>query len=405
MPILEKNENETTATQPVKAKQILLIMGIVLIAANLRPAITSVGPLIDFIRADLRLSNSMAGLITTIPLIGFALISFLIPKMGHRFGNRLALFAGVIILLCGILIRSMSLTVALFFGAALVGLGIAICNVLLPGLVRQEFPKKIGLMTSVYSTCLVVFASFASGLSVPLAQGLGLGWQKALGLWAILAVIAVLVWIPQLGSQNKDSHDSQSVQSSQIRLWYSPLAWQVTLFMGLQSFAFYVTITWLPEILHDKGMSISMAGWMLSFMIFIGLPATFFAPILADRLPDQKAIAIAIGIFYFLGYGGLLVGGGIILMTFWIVCIGIALGASVSLALSYLGLRAANSRQAAELSGMAQSIGYLLAALGPILIGALFDFTHSWTLPLYTLLVAGVIMTIVGIGAGRDKYV
>jgi MFS transporter, CP family, cyanate transporter len=394
-----------TKPQHLTARKVLLVLGIIFVAFNLRPAITSVGPLIGWIRADLGLSNGVAGFITTLPLVAFAFLSLLAPRFAHRWGNELTVFFGLIVLIVGIVIRSTGTIIGLFLGTALVGIGIAISNVLLPGIVKQKFPEKVGLMTSVYSTSMGTFAALASGVSIPLAQGLNLGWKNSLAFWAVFAVLAVLIWIPQLRGHDKPaSNQSAQLATSNDSLWRSPLAWQVTFFMGLQSFLFYCTVAWLPAILQSRGMSEEMAGWMLSIMQFISLPATFITPVLADRQQNQKGIAFIIGVIQFVGTLGLFAHRTAILITS-IVLIGIALGASISLALSLLGLRTANASQAARLSGMAQSIGYFLAAIGPILIGFLFDQTHSWVLSLFLLLLATIFMIFTGIGAGRSEYV
>lgn len=376
----------------------------ILIAMNLRPAITAVGPVIDFIRTDLGVSNGVAGLLTTLPLLGFAAMSPVAPQLGRRFGNEMTLFFGLIILFCGIIIRTASWIWLLFLGTTFVGVGVAVGNVMLPGLIKDKFPHRVGLMTSVYTTSMNVLAALGIGLSLPLARGLGLGWSKALACWAVLTVIAMIIWLPQLRS-SKSSSNPKRVTSPEVPLWRSLLAWKVTFFMGLQSMAYYVMITWLPEILHDHGLTLSTAGWMASFMQLVGLPGTFIAPIVADRLKDQRPIVIVISVLYFIGFCGLLLGGNFFWTVIWITCFGSALGAAISLSLAFLGLRAANARQAAALSGMAQSVGYLLAAVGPFLIGFLFDLTHSWTFPLLTLLGTGVLMTIAGLGAGRNEYV
>lgn len=395
---------EDIASRPLPAGNILLVAGIILVAFNLRPALTSVGPLIGSIRTDTGLSGGMAGFLTTLPLIAFAVLSPLAPKIAERYGNERTIWAGLCALIVGIVLRSLGGTAALFAGTALIGLGIAICNVLLPGLVKQRFPDKVGLMTSVYTTAMGTFAALASGLSVPLAQALHLGWQGALAGWSLLALIALVVWLPQLRSSGKFARD-QGKTSANGRLWRSPMAWQVTVFMGLQSFAFYCTIAWLPEILHHHGMSVSTAGWMLSILQFVSLPATFLAPVLASRLPNQSSMALVIGLFFLAGFGGLLGGGNSLLLFGSLVLLGIGLGASISLALTMIVLRTTDTHQASALSGMSQSFGYLLAAGGPILIGILYDWTRSWTLPLLTLLVVSLLMTIAGIGAGRSKYV
>lgn len=387
-----------------RLSRFFLLAGILLIAFNLRPAITSVGPLMGTIRDELELVNWNTGLITSLPLLAFALMSPLAPKIGNRMGNERTLLLGLILLLAGICIRSIAYTPALYIGTTLVGFGISIGNVLLPGLIKEKYPHKVGLMTSLYSTSMVVFAAIASGLSIPLADRAGLGWQNTLLSWSILTVAGIIVWGIAMKT-NPSTKEKTFFEPSATKLLRSSLAWQVTIFMGLQSFLFYITISWLPEMLHAGGMSISAAGWLLSYMQFISLPATFLTPILAGRLPNQRSLMLIIGLCAITGYSGILILEDMPGIIISITLIGVALGASISLALALLSMRATNARQAAELSGMAQSFGYLLAALGPMLIGLVYDFAHSWNVPLLVLIGASVVMVGFGLGAGRDKYV
>ncbi|MDQ0207787.1 CynX/NimT family MFS transporter [Alkalicoccobacillus murimartini] len=384
-------------------KQWLLILGIAVIAFNLRPAITSVGPVIASIRTDFGLSNGTAGLITTLPLLSFALLSPLAPKIGQKLGFEGAIVAGLFVLFIGILLRATGLLSFLFIGTALIGIGIAICNVLLPGLAKLHFPLKVGLITSVYSTLMSVFAALASGITVPLAEGVGLGWNTTLLLWAALVLVGLAVWVPQLRGKNSEPSAAQ-VQPLSSSLWRSAIAWQVTLFMGLQSFLFYSSVAWLPEIMQSHGMEVATAGWMLSLMQFAGLPGNFLAPILAGRMTDQRALIIGISILYTLGISGLLIGGSTAFLIVSIILMGLASGSSISLALTLIGLRSATAKQASKLSGMAQSLGYLLAAAGPIAVGLLFDFFHTWTAPLLLFIIILIAMVITGLGAGRNQY-
>ncbi|MDA8354645.1 MAG: MFS transporter [Firmicutes bacterium] len=388
-----------------RARRILLTLGVVFVAFNLRPALTSVGPLTSSIRGDLGLSNVAIGLLTTLPLLVFGLLALLAPKMGYRYGNERVIFAGLLVLLLGILIRSVSLISALFFGTLLVGVGIALGNVLLPGVIKERYPEKVGWMTSVYSTAMTAFAAVGSGFSIPLAVNLNLGWQGALAFWWVLAGIAAILWLPQCRFSGRQPSLSQKQVSSGSSLWRSPLAWQVTGYMGLQSFGFYTTVAWFPTMLHDRGLHVADAGWLLSLALIIGIPATFIAPVLADRLKDQRVLAAGIGGIYGAGYLVLLLGDRYSLSLVSAVLVGLGQGASVSLSFAFFGLRAATARQAAELSGMAQSAGYLLAAIGPFLIGWLFDRTQSWTLPLIVLTGACLLLMLSGWGAGRDRQV
>ncbi|WHY20391.1 MFS transporter [Paenibacillus sp. G2S3] len=384
---------------------ILLITGIVLVAFNLRPAITSVGPLVGIIQEDVGLAHWSAGLLMSIPLISFAVMSSLVPRIAARLSNEKTLLLGLIVLLVGICIRSISMTFFIFFGTLLIGVGIAIGNVLLPVVVKEKFPQKFGLMTSIYSTSMGLFASLASGISIPLAHDLKLGWDGALIVWGIPTIIAIVVWILLIRLNPAKGNVVKSVRISAKQIWRSPLAWKIALFMGFQSSLFYITMSWLPEILYNYGISRGTAGWLLSFTQIVGVPVSFLVPILAGRLRSQVWIAFALGMCSIVGYGGLWMGSSYPIMILSIILIGIALGGNFPLALSYIGIRARNGNQAAELSGMAQSTGYMLAAIGPILIGYLYDMTQVWTIPLITLIVISGIVTTFGMLSGRDKYV
>ena len=383
----------------------LLITGIVLVAFNLRPAITSLGPLVGMIKEDVGLAHWSAGLLMSLPLLAFATMSSVVPKLANRLTNELLLVSGLCILLIGIGVRSISMAFFLFTGTLFIGIGIAVGNVLLPAIVKDKFPKKFGLMTSVYSTSMGVVASLASGVSVPLANSLNLGWQGALLVWGIPVVMAILIWVYLLKYNQRNQTKIKKVRSSDNQIWRSPLAWQIAIFMGFQSFLFYVTIAWLPEILHHHGLSMETAGWLLSFAQIMGLPASFFIPVIAGRLRSQLWIAFGLGLCAIGGYGGLLLGSSYSILITSIILIGIALGGYFPLALSYIGLRARNARQAAELSGMAQSIGYILAAVGPMFIGYLYDLAHDWTVPLMTLIIISLVVMLFGMSSGRDQYV
>lgn len=384
----------------------LLVAGIILVAFNLRPAITSVGPLVDTIQQDVGLAHWSAGLLMSIPLVAFAVMSSIIPKIANRISNEKALLLGLVILLVGICIRSIAATFFVFMGTTLIGVGIAIGNVLLPVVVKDKFPERFGLMTSVYSTSMGIFASLASGISVPLAIQWNMGWQGSLIVWGIPAAAAIIVW--SLLVRYQPAKDKATVSGRPVstgRIWRSALAWNIAFFMGLQSILFYVTMSWLPEILHSYGVSRETAGWLLSFTQIVGLPISFLIPMLAGRMRSQVWIAFALGLCTIAGYGGLLLNVSYPLLILSIVLIGIALGGSFPLALSYLGIRTRSTTESAALSGMVQTTGYILAAVGPIFIGYLYDLTQRWTAPLITLILIAVLVTIFAMTSGRDRYV
>ncbi|MCY0898048.1 MAG: MFS transporter [Firmicutes bacterium] len=376
-----------------------LLIGMLLLAANLRPAITGVGPLIDAITAGTRLPAVLAGLVTAVPLIAFGLFSPLAPMLARRMGLERVLYTGLILLLIGTLIRSLPSAPLLLIGMFFVGTGIAVANVLLPSLVKRDFPSRIGFVTGLYVTVMNVFAGLASGVSVPLAGDFHLGWQGALAVWSMLTVLALIWWLPFLRARH-------TVEvAPREPLWRSWLAWQLTFFMGLQSFLFYVSIAWLPSLLHSRGFSLSTAGWLVSIMQLVGLPATFVVPILAGRQHRQPALVIGVSLTFFLGFLGLLTTHTLWTTVLCMVLLGLGMGASISLALAFFALRTRHHHTAGAVSGMAQSIGYFLAAVGPFTVGYMYHLSHAWNGPLVLLIAVVLIMTVFGLGAARNRYI
>jgi CP family cyanate transporter-like MFS transporter len=259
-------------------------------------------------------------------------------------------------------------------------------------------------MTGIYSVAMNISATTASGISAPIVFNTDFGWQGALGIWAALSLLASILWVPQL--KNKLSVQPQiipSVKKPKL-LWRSPIAWAVTFFMGLQSLLFYCTSAWLPEMLVSDGMTAEKAGWMISLLQVAQLPMTFIIPILAGKMKDQRMLVIGISALYLIGYGGVYT-GGLSLVPLWMIFIGIAGGASFGLAMMFFTLRTETHTEAAELSGMAQSSGYLLAAIGPVLFGFLHDVTSSWESSMLILLIGSLLFLICGMKAGRDEKV
>jgi MFS transporter, CP family, cyanate transporter len=220
--------------QPSSVQKAILIAGIVFVAFNLRPSITSVGPVIHSIRADLHISNGTAGFLTTLPLIAFALLSLVAPPLSRQWGNERTIFVGLFTLACGILIRSAGTVFTVFFGTIWIGVGIAIGNVLLPGIVKEKFPKQAGLMTSIYTTSMNTFAAIGSAVSIPLADALNGGWKSSLSFWAWMAIAALCIWIPQIGSGNQNrSAKAGSPRTGATLMWRSPLAWHGTAILSV----------------------------------------------------------------------------------------------------------------------------------------------------------------------------
>ncbi|MDN4602883.1 MFS transporter [Paenibacillus sp. F6_3S_P_1C] len=381
-----------------------IILGIVLIAMIMRSPLTSVGPLIGSIRESLGLSNATAGLLTTLPLLAFALLSPFAPLLARRFGVERTLLFALVLLMVGIAIRSLAATASLFAGTALIGLAIAVCNVLIPSLVKRNFAHQVGLMTGVYSVSMNLSGAIASGVSIPVARDLGFGWNGALGIWGVLVLLAALFWLPQARASGGSAVAATSGALKRRSLWRSPLAWMVTIFMGMQSLLFYVLVAWLPEMMTSRGLSEDSAGWMLSLFQTAALPVAFIVPIVAGRMKNQRLLVIIMTILLFVSLGGFYFGGNA-LISLWTVLLGIAGGCAFSLAMIFLSLRTKDAQDTVSLSGMSQSVGYLLAATGPILFGLLHDITASWNPPLLLLLVVSALLLLSGLGASRNRTV
>ncbi|MCJ7842458.1 MFS transporter [Lederbergia sp. NSJ-179] len=382
----------------------LVLLGIILVGANLRAPLTSVGSLISFIRDDLGLSHAVAGSITTLPLLAFAFLSPFAPKLANRFGMEKTIFFSLLFLTIGLTIRSLVGAGFLFTGTMMIGMAIAIGNVLLPGFIKMNFPLKIGMMTGVYAVFMNLFGALGSGLSVPIASIKGIGWKGSLAFWTILSVIALLFWIPQLWKKSESVKTTEAIAQKGKSIWRSPLAWNITIFMGLQSLIFYTMITWLPEILQSHGYSSGAAGWMLFLMQFALIPITFIIPVMAEKMENQRFFAALTAIFFMAGIVGIFLGSKPFI-AISVILIGMAAGSAFSLSMMFFSLRTENGQEAAEMSGMAQSFGYLLAAIGPVLFGGLHDLFHGWKIPLLLLFLLSMIILIAGVEAGKNKVI
>ncbi len=376
----------------------VLIAGILLVSLNLRTSIASVGPLIPFIRADLGLSNGLAGFLTTLPLLTFATFSLFTPAIGKRLGMGRAIFIAMIILAVGVIIRVLGGIELLLIGTALTGIGIVIANVLLIPLIKFRLPQKIGLMTALLATMMSLFAAVSAGLSVPLAVDLGLGWRGSFAFWSIFIFIAMVLWIPQIqrpkASLNQDLGSIKNV-------WKSRLAWHVTIFMGCQSVMYFTLIAWLPDMLVSRGWTPSEAGFVSSIMQFVGLIGSYFAPAILIRQRQQSTFTLLMGIAYIFGFLGLFIHQEWVTYACLIV-IGIAMGASLSIGYTLISLRTAEDHTTAKLSAMVQSSGYYLAALGPLLFGISLDLFNNWNFLIFFMLFFTAQFIYFGMSAGRD---
>ncbi len=378
-----------------KKQSLILFIGILLIGASLRAPITSVGIALPSIKDTLNLSNTSVSLITIIPLLSFAVISLFAAKISHKFGLERTVFGALILICVGIALRAITGVSWLYVGTILIGVGIAFGNVLTPGIIKMNFPLRIGIMTGYYTVVMNIFGSVSSYVTAPLVKHFN--YNIAISLIGIVTFIGIIIWSFQL---NKHETVNRSQTTTNINVWKSPLSWQITLLMGGQSMIFYSLINWLPEFLLSHGTPINEAGIYLSILQLAIIPLTFVTPIFAEKLKNQVLITFVTGLLFVLGILTLM------LQPNWaflgIILIGIASGLAFGLVNTFFGLRTENGLTAAKLSGMSQSVGYLFAAIGPLLFGILHDATNSWNTSFGILLVTSIIIMIIGSRAGRN---
>ena len=380
-----------------------LFFGILLVSFNLRPSITAVGPLIPLIRDDLGLSNGWAGFLTTLPLLTFATFSLFAAGIGKKLGLARAIFVALLVLLIGSIWRVSGGKVSLFLGTGLTGIGIVICNVLLIPLIKRRMPGKLGLVTASYTTGMSLFAAIGSGVSAPFATEWGWGWKGSLLFWVGLLIVGLAVWFPQIRFDHSPPATG-TTQSTRVNVWKSRLAWNVCLFMGVQSMLYFTIIAWLPDMLVARGYSLGRAGLILSLMQVVGLIGSFFSPMLAVKFPNQVGMVIGIGLMYLAGFSSLL--SEIPIVNYiGMTLAGLGLGASVSLAYTMIGLRTDSEQSTTSLSGMVQSTGYYMAALGPVLFGVAFDIFKDWNLLVGLMLVCSVLYIYFGAKSGKSELI
>ncbi|WP_416422628.1 CynX/NimT family MFS transporter [Pseudomonas sp. App30] len=390
-----------SADQPAALpKPWLLLLGLVLVALNLRPALSSMAPLLDQVSDSLGLSAATAGLLTTLPVLCLGLFAPLAPILSRRFGAERVVLGVLLLLAAGIALRSQFAVVGLFAGSVLSGASIGIIGVLLPGIVKRDFPKNAGTMTGVYTMALCLGAALAAGSSVPLAEVFDNRWTVGLGFWVLPALAAAVFWLPQARQKHGAHHAAYRVRG----LFRDRLAWQVTLFMGLQSSLAYIVFGWLPSMLMGRGLGAAEAGLVMSFSIIIQLGSSLIAPWLATRGKDQRIAIVTVMGLTLAGLFGCLY-APLAGLWAWAVVLGLGQGAMFAVALTLIVLRASDSHVAANLSSMAQGVGYTLASMGPLAVGLVHDWTGGWSAVGWIFAVIGSLAIIAGMGAGRSLHV
>ncbi|MFI6129648.1 MFS transporter [Micromonospora sp. NPDC051141] len=389
---------------------LLVLVGMLLVALNLRAAVTSLGALLDEIRVGLGLSGTMAGLVTTLPTIAFAGLGALTPWLVRRWAAPRVLVLAMIALTAGQVLRAVTGSAAVFvLTSALALAGIAVANILLPMLVKQHFPHRTGLVTGAYTMALTVGTTVAAASAVPVAHAFG-SWRAGLGVWAGLAALAVIPWVPLAlraraarRAADRTAPPAVVAAPARVRPGRTRLGWAMAVYFGAQSLSGYAIMGWLAQLFRDAGYRPEAAGLLLAGVTALGVPVALTMPALAGRLATLRPLVLSLTAFSTAAYVGLaLAPRG--LAPLWVLLLALGQGA-FPLILTTIGLRARTAEGTVALSAFAQSTGYVIAALGPLLVGILYETTGGWTAPLGFLLVALAVQTTAGMVIARPRYI
>lgn len=382
---------------------------LVLAALNLRPGVTSLGPVLEEVRDSLSMSGTLSGVLTSIPAACFALVGSAAPLLARRYGAAGAIAAAAAVLTAGLALRPLAADAALFVALTALSLaGIAIANVLLPAVVKERFPDRVGAMTGLYSMALNAGASSAAAVTVPLTEAFGGDWRYGLGAWSVLAAMAVPPWLalarrrPPPDAGRADANAPQQAPAP-VRLSRDPTAWALTAYFGLQASSAYIIIGWLPQIFRDAGLSAQSAGLLFSGTSLLGVPLSFALSAVAGKLSHQSGIAAAIGVCGLAGYAGLWADPATA-PWLWAFLLGVA-NCSFPLALTMIGMRGRDGTAVVRLSGFVQGFGYLLSIPGPVAVGVLYDSSGGWRLPLSFILLLTLVQIGAGLLAGRNRQI
>ncbi|MFE2185976.1 CynX/NimT family MFS transporter [Streptomyces sp. NPDC059455] len=395
----------------------VMAAGLMLAALNLRPAVTSLGPLLEEVRDDLGMSGTVAGVLTSVPAACFALFGLTAPRLARRWGAGAIVCAGLAAIATGLLLRPFAGGTVVFLAASALALaGIAVSNILMPVIVKRWFPDRVGAMTGLYSMGLSLGTAAAAAATVPMTDALGGSWRSGLGVWALLAAVALVPWLflarvgasgPEAGGTDTDAPAAAETavapaDAPAMRITRSPLAWAMAVFFGFQATAAYISMGWMPQIFRDAGVSASTSGLLLAVMMAMGVPLAFVLPRIAARLRHQGVLVFILGVFGLTGYAGLWLAPAEGAWA-WAVLLGIA-NCAFPLALTMIGMRTRTHAGVVRLSAFAQSVGYLLSIPGPLLVGVLYQHSGGWGQPIALMAGFMVPQIVAGVLAGRDRH-
>ena len=384
-----------------KTNRTYLLFAVIIVGMCLRPSITGLGSVLRLIKADLNLSDTASGLLTTIPMITFAVVSPFVRECNTRIGTARSVILAFLLIAAGGLIRSYCAVPGLFLGTVLIGSGIAFGNVLMPAIIKSEFPLKYGLVTALNSVGLAVSSAIASGINYPLAAEHGLGWRLTLCIYVAAALAAIAAWLPAR-SVAIDTSGRAERNSGMLK---NKTAWAVTAFLGIEALAFYSCSAWLSTIFQAKGLDATTAGYYVSCFQLTGIPASFLVPTLAGMKKDQRALTVCVVGAFLLGIVLMACTEEPKLLMAAALLAGFGCNGGFALSMAFIGFRTANGADAMHLSGMSQSIGYVIAAFGPIGMGWLHDRLGNWNWNLWGLAGLLVVLLLVSTVCARDTTI
>jgi len=386
-----------------RIERTLLVVGVIALGFNLRTAITSLPPIFPELESSLRLSTATISILAATPVLCFAAVSGFAAALARRFGEERVLLAAIVALMAGLVLRAAAPSAALFPGTILAGAAIAVMNVLLSSLIKRRWPERAGFLIGLYITALSVGAIVGSVASVPLWQASGGSIAITLGWLAAPAALGALLWLPNLKNSKPAKSVARTVPAHSIRripVYRHALAWQVTLFMGMQSLIYYATLSWLPTILRSRGESASGAGDLLAVMGVGNLAVSLIVGVIAQRMRAQHVLVVPTALAVAAGMAGLVyapLGSAVA----WALILGAGQNAALALAIFFTAARTPNSAAAASLSAFSQAVGYLLASAGPLGAGLLHSATGSWTAPVAVLFALSGVLLVAGLLAAR----
>lgn len=386
----------------------LIIIAIIMVASTLRAPLTSVGPVINDIIHQFNINDGIAGSLITIPLFIFAIISPLVSKVTNYLSMSRTILLSTLLLVFSLILRVAGDFTLFILGTILLGVAIAFGNVLLPSYVKWYFPTQVGIVTGIYSSMMHFTAGLGGGLSIPISSASQFGFRLSLSSWVIFAIISIFLWILIVKKnsklERKTAFVNQRNKENKTNIVKSRIAWIIAATMGFQAMIIYTIVMWMPSILIDKGVDSSTAGFLFMLNQFSQVPMTFIVPIIAYKLSNQRILAIIITTLFLLGFS-FLFSHSLILLFIGVIISGAAMGACFSFCMILFSIKARTDNGSVTLSGFGQSIGYLIGAIGPVLVGYLYDITHSWNSGIVALFIMALLFLIFSYIASKNKVI